>query len=58
MATSQPPNQGRPASPFKPDATVWEPASLKKARELAKTQGMTDEQARREQAKNKGNQVR
>lgn len=58
MATNQqnqPPNQGRPKSPFKPDTTVWEPESLKKARTIA---GMTDEQARREQQKNKGNQVR
>jgi hypothetical protein len=52
---NQPPSNVRPPSPFKPDTTVYEPESLKKARRLA---GMTDEQARREQAKNKGNQVR
>jgi hypothetical protein len=45
---------GRPVSPNKPDSAVWEPESLKKAREVA---GMTDEQARREQRKNKGQQV-
>jgi hypothetical protein len=45
---------GRPVSPNKPDSTVWEPESLKKAREVP---GMTDEQARREQHKNKGQQV-
>lgn len=48
------PEVGRPTSPNKPDSTVWEPDSLKKAREIA---GMTDEQARREQRKNKGQQV-
>lgn len=52
---NQPPSNVRPPSPFKPDSTVYEPESLKKARRLA---GMTDEQARREQAKNKGQQVR
>jgi hypothetical protein len=41
-------------SPNKPDSTVWEPESLKKARKMA---GLTDEQARREQRKNKGQQV-
>lgn len=56
--TNQNPNQGgRPQHPYKPDATVYEPDSLKKARALGKTQGMTDEQARREQQKNKGKQV-
>ena len=52
---NQLPSNVRPPSPFKPDSTVYEPESLKKARRLA---GMTDEQARREQQKNKGNQVR
>ena len=52
---NQPPSNVRPPSPFKPDSTVYEPESLKKARRLA---GMTDEQARREQQKNKGSQVR
>jgi hypothetical protein len=49
-----PNEQGRPKSPFKPDATVWEPESLKKARQIP---GLTDEQARREQRRNKGSQV-
>lgn len=49
---------GRPQSPFKPDTTVWEPESLKKARAMGKAIGLTDEQARREQRKNKGEQVR
>ena len=48
------PEAGRPVSPNKPDSNVWEPDSLKKAREIA---GMTDEHARREQRKNKGKQV-
>jgi hypothetical protein len=55
MSDNQPKPHQRPLSPFKPDSTVYEPESLKKARKLA---GMTDEQARREQMKNKGNQVR
>jgi hypothetical protein len=53
--TNNPKDGGRPPHPFKPDTAVWEPESLKKARTIA---GMTDEQARREQQKNKGNQVR
>lgn len=49
------PNSGtRPPHPFKPDLTVYEPESLKKARRLA---GLTDEQARREQQKDKGKRV-
>lgn len=48
------PEAGRPVSPNKPDNSVWEPESLKKARQQS---GMTDEQARREQRKNKGQQV-
>ena len=55
MTIKNPNDGGRPQSPFKPDSTVWEPESLKKARAIA---GMTDEQARREQQKNKGSQVR
>jgi hypothetical protein len=54
-SNQNPHNGTRPPSPFKPDTTVYEPESLKKARRLA---AMTDEQARREQQKNKGNQVR
>ena len=55
MTANQNPNEaGRPVSPNKPDSTVWEPDSLKKAREIT---GLTDEQARREQRKNKGNMV-
>jgi len=49
------PEADRPLHPNKPDATVWEPESLKKARAV---KGLTDEQARREQYKNKGQQVR
>ena len=49
------PEAGRPPHPNKPDSTVWEPDSLKKAREV---KGLTDEQARREQYKNKGQPVR
>jgi len=51
------PEAGRPSHPNKPDTTVWEPESLKKARAV---KGLTDEQARREQYKykNKGQQVR
>jgi hypothetical protein len=43
--TTQPKDKdGRPASPFKKDETVWEPESLKKAR--AKSTTMSDLQAR------------
>lgn len=47
--------QGRPPHTNKADTSVWEPESLKKARQIP---ALTDEQARREQHKNKGNQVR
>ena len=53
------PRSNRPAHTYKPDANVYEPESLKKARRIAEGGGaMTDEQARREQGKNKGSQVR
>lgn len=55
MAGTNPRDGGRPPHPYKPDATVYEPESLKKARAIA---GMTDEQARREQRKDKGQPVR
>ena len=54
MKNQNPNEAGRPTSPNKPDSTVWEPDSLKKAREI---KGMTDEQAQRERRKNKGTLV-
>ncbi len=49
------PEVGRPITVEKRDENVWEPESLKKAREVP---GLTDEQARRAQRRNKGQQVR
>lgn len=48
------PEAGRPVTKVTPDANVYEPESLKKARLMP---ALTDEQARRAQRRNKGEQV-
>jgi hypothetical protein len=49
-----PMEKGRPVTKETPDANVYEPESLKKARQIT---GLTDEQARRAQRRNKGTPV-
>jgi hypothetical protein len=46
--------QGRPITKETPDIRVYEPESLKKARQIP---ALTDEQARRAQRKNKGTPI-
>jgi hypothetical protein len=55
MNNVNPNEKGRPPHPNMPSPNVYEPESLRRAREAAT---MTDEQARREQRKNKGQTVR
>lgn len=48
------PEAGRPVTKVTPDATVYEPESLKKARQMP---GITDAEARRRQRQDKGSPV-